>query len=273
MLGNLGHAVLHGGYRERVPAFVEEAEALMQGDLDGHTRAFLRMTVASAAMEQGDLESAVSQLEENLILCRELDDLRNTSMSLFVLGMAELKRDDLDRGAALLEEGGLIARELGDRLACVYYVWALGKVAALRGEPVRAARLWGAAEALREYMGMSLSQFDLAHTDYERDLATARSSLEEKSWAAAWSVGRAMSPEQAIEYALSAEDTSPRAEPDPLTSREQEVALLVARGLTNRRISSELDLSEHTVHHHVSSILKKLDLSSRQQVASRLRDH
>nr|MBA3491634.1 hypothetical protein [Rubrobacteraceae bacterium] len=130
-LGNLGHAVLHGGYCERVPAFVEEAEALMQGDLDGHTRAFLRMTVAGAAMEQGDLESAVAQLEENLILCRELDDLRNTSMSLFVLGMAELKRDDLDRGAALLEEGARIMRELGDRLAGVYYVWALGKVAAL----------------------------------------------------------------------------------------------------------------------------------------------
>jgi hypothetical protein len=91
VLGNLGHAVLHGGYRKRVPPFVEEAEALMQGDLDGHTRAFLRMTVGSAAMEQGDLESAVSQLEENLILCRELDDLRNTSMSLFVLGMAEIR--------------------------------------------------------------------------------------------------------------------------------------------------------------------------------------
>ncbi len=272
-LGNLGYAFLRGGYRERVPAFVEEAEALMQGDLDGHTRAFLRVTVASAAMEQGDLDSAVSQLKENLILCRELDDLRNTSMSLFVLGIAELKRDDLDRGAALLEEGARIARELGDRLACVYYVWALGKVAVLRGEPVRAARLWGAAEALREYMGMSLSQFDLAHTDYERDLATARSSLDEKTWAVAWSVGRAMSPEQAIEYALSAEDTSPRVVPDPLTRREQEVASLLGQGLSNRRIASELALSEHTVHHHVTNILKKLNLSSRQQVASRLRDH
>jgi len=279
-LGNLGYAFLRGGYRERVPASVEEAEALMQGDLDGHARAFLRMTVASAAMEQADLESAVAQLEENLILCRELDDLRNTSMSLFVLGMAELKRDDLDRGAALLEEGARITRELGDRLAGVYYAWALGKVAALRGEPVRAARLWGAAEALREYMGMSLSRFDLAHSGYEQDLANARSSLDERTWAVAWSEGRAMSPEQAIEYALSAEDTSLRAVPephvaplpDPLTRREQEVAFLVGQGLSNRRIALELTLSEHTVHHHVTNILKKLNLTSREQVASRLRN-
>ena len=55
-------------------------------------------------------------------------------------------------------------------------------------------------------------------------------------------------------------------------AREKEVAILVGRGLTNRRIASELFLSEHTVHHHVTNILKKLNLSSRQQVASHLPD-
>ena len=39
-------------------------------------------------MEEGDLDSAASQLEEGLALCRELGDLRNTSMSLFILGMS-----------------------------------------------------------------------------------------------------------------------------------------------------------------------------------------
>jgi len=59
---------------------------------------------------------------------------------------------------------------------------------------------------------------------------------------------------------------------ETLTLREREVALLVGRGLTNRQIAQELVLSEHTVHHHVTNILKKLNLSSRQQVASRLSD-
>jgi len=45
---------------------------------------------------------------------------------------------------------------------------------------------------------------------------------------------------------------------------------LVAQWLTNRQIASELVLSEHTVHHHVTNVLKKLDLRSREQVASRL---
>ena len=88
--------------------------------------------------------------------------------------------------------------------------------------------------------------------------------------------------EQAIEYALSEEKTTLSMSPAPkrssadgspdLTRREMEVATLVARGLTNHQIASELVLSEHTVHHHVTNILKKLNLSSRQQVASRLPD-
>jgi DNA-binding NarL/FixJ family response regulator len=54
----------------------------------------------------------------------------------------------------------------------------------------------------------------------------------------------------------------------PLTPREQEVALLVARGLTDRQISSELSISERTVSTHVGRILKKLKLNSRTQLAA-----
>ena len=90
-----------------------------------------------------------------------------------------------------------------------------------------------------------------------------------------------MSFEEAVEHALSAEELSPPAPPAPeqpstgaqqleLTRREKEVAVLVAQRLTNRQIASELVLSEHTVHRHVAGILKKLDLHSREQVASRL---
>ena len=134
-LANLGYAVLHGGFRERVPAFVEEGEALMKGDLDGHPRAFLRLILASAPIVEGDLDSAVSQLEESLALCRELGDMRVASISLHTLGMIELIRGNLDRGAATLEEGARITRELKDRPGIAYHAWALGEVNALRGGP------------------------------------------------------------------------------------------------------------------------------------------
>jgi DNA-binding NarL/FixJ family response regulator len=105
--------------------------------------------------------------------------------------------------------------------------------------------------------------------------------LTEAEWEAVFAEGQAMSFEVAVEDALSAEEPSPPASPAPerpstgrqqleLTRRENEVAALVAQGFTNREIAREIMLSEHTVHRHVASILRKLDLHSREQVASRL---
>jgi NarL family two-component system response regulator LiaR len=52
-----------------------------------------------------------------------------------------------------------------------------------------------------------------------------------------------------------------------LTPREREVAELIARGRSNKRIALELGISEKTVKTHVSSILRKLGLTDRTQVA------
>jgi non-specific serine/threonine protein kinase len=90
--------------------------------------------------------------------------------------------------------------------------------------------------------------------------------------------------EEAIEYALSDEDTA-ASEPatpgqpsagarssDALTRREEEVAVHVAQGLSNRQIASELMLSEHTIATHIRNILKKLGLHSRTQIAAYFRE-
>ncbi len=57
--------------------------------------------------------------------------------------------------------------------------------------------------------------------------------------------------------------------PAALTRREEEIALLIARGLTNRQISAELAISELAVASHVREILKKLGLRLRTQIADR----
>jgi DNA-binding NarL/FixJ family response regulator len=53
-----------------------------------------------------------------------------------------------------------------------------------------------------------------------------------------------------------------------LTAREQEVVALIVEGLTNRQIAEHLVISERTAEHHVESILNKLGLASRAQVAA-----
>jgi len=53
-----------------------------------------------------------------------------------------------------------------------------------------------------------------------------------------------------------------------LTAREQEVARLVARGLTNRQIAEQLFIAEGTAERHVGNIFAKLDVHARSQIAA-----
>jgi DNA-binding NarL/FixJ family response regulator len=103
--------------------------------------------------------------------------------------------------------------------------------------------------------------------------------------------GRAMSFEQAVGYALATtalaepgsaatapgsataasaqcQSLSGNAEVARLTPREQEVAVLVADGHTNREIAEALVLSERTVDSHVRNIMGKLAVGSRAQIAA-----
>ena len=57
--------------------------------------------------------------------------------------------------------------------------------------------------------------------------------------------------------------------PEPLTSRESEVLGLIGRGLSNRMISQELHISEHTVKFHISSLYAKLGVGNRAEAVSR----
>jgi hypothetical protein len=68
------------------------------------------------------------------------------------------------------------------------------------GQPQRAARLFGAAEALRDTTGAKIQPGD--QPDYEKNLASTLTQLEAETFEAAWQDGRGMSLEQAITSAL-----------------------------------------------------------------------
>ena len=73
---------------------------------------------------------------------------------------------------------------------------------------------------------------------------------------------------QLIAHALREEKKRPASSQQPnLTEREQEILELVAQGLSNKIIASQLGISEGTVKVHVKHLLKKLDLHSRVEAA------
>ena len=76
----------------------------------------------------------------------------------------------------------------------------LATLAASRGDHARAARLYGAAEAMRDEIGTTVLPYDVA--DQERGVMSAREALGEEGFAAAWAEGRTMTPEQRIAEAV-----------------------------------------------------------------------
>jgi len=65
-----------------------------------------------------------------------------------------------------------------------------------------------------------------------------------------------------------------RSAPRPdLTIRQQQLMVLVAKGLTNKEIASHLNLSEFTVRNHIHNILKQVDATSRSEAVETIRAH
>ncbi len=85
---------------------------------------------------------------------------------------------------SLHEEGLAIEQELGDEWRIAYSLEAFAALRVVEGEFEQAARLWGAAEALREALAAPLPPNNRPR--YERDVAAARNQLDEIAFAAAW---------------------------------------------------------------------------------------
>ncbi|MBI3971856.1 MAG: tetratricopeptide repeat protein [Chloroflexi bacterium] len=241
VLNNLGLLASRRGQHARAGALFQEGLALAPALGDKECHAALLNNLAEVTYAQGAYERALQVYRESLGVC--------------------------------LEFGG--ARVTADCLGGVASVWAA------EGQAMRAARLFGAVTALREATGGVLEPAD--REAYERRVAAARAALGDVAFAAAWAGGQELSREQAVQYAIEASQVAPhgpadspdaardrpseRLSLDALSTREREVAALIAEGLSNRQIAQRLVLAGGTVERHVANIMGKLEARSRVQVA------
>jgi DNA-binding CsgD family transcriptional regulator len=189
-----------------------------------------------------------------------------------LLGWLALEEGDLPTARALFTEvllGGALQR--GERWGTALGVEGFAMLAIAEGHFERGLRLAGAAAALRQVIGAPA--YPAERVALQRWLPLALTKLGEAA-AHAEQAGRQLTAEDALGEALRESPPPPfRATARVLTQREVEVAHLIGRGLSNRAIAERLIMSERTVHAHVRSILSKLELSSRTQVAVWLADH
>jgi tetratricopeptide (TPR) repeat protein len=148
---------------------------------------------------QGNPDRGATLNEEAAELLGERGHKGKLQYALDNLGWAALVRGDYERARALHQESLELSRELGDKLVAAESLEGLACSAA-RGEEGRAARLFGAAEAVREAVGYHQTPRESALR--EPFLGTVRSRLEETKWVAALAEGRAMTFDDAVAYAL-----------------------------------------------------------------------
>ena len=86
-------------------------------------------------------------------MSRESKDPYTSMTALLGLGIVETRRGDHGRAKMLLEEGLVLSRKLGSMVNAAEILETLAEMAGALGEGTRAARLWGAADALREVTG------------------------------------------------------------------------------------------------------------------------
>src|SRR5205823_7593169 len=118
-----------------------------------------------------------------------------------------LNQREYGRAVQHYRESLLLLGELGDKASIAECLEGLAAaVGAWKGgQPDRAARLFGAADALREAVGAPLSP--ASRPEYERNLDAARSFINEAAFTEGLAQGRAMSLEEAL--ALAAEEVAP----------------------------------------------------------------
>lgn len=163
--------------------------------------------LGNVALDQGDYTEARARLEEAVMLQREVGDKYYIANALNNLGNVTRAQGDYDTTRKLYTESLLINRELGDGWQLAYVIEDIGGLAALQGQAERALKLVGAASALREEIGSPLSPAE--QTKLEHTLEPARQALSEAMQEQAWAEGRALSLEEAIDYALNDERVRP----------------------------------------------------------------
>ncbi|PLS77801.1 MAG: hypothetical protein CYG59_21895 [Chloroflexi bacterium] len=196
------------GQQEDIPVLSLLTETMdLRPELSNRrTIANLLIFAGVVAGSQRDWDHAGMWHEESLVLYRELRDPQGMGLCLTNLGLMALARGDHVQAMGVLREYLQFTQGVNDKLTEQHALFGLAGVALHEGQPVRATRLWGAAEAIREAAGINLTPLVRTHTHYDDYLAATRAQLGEAAFALAWAEGKAMTLEQAIAYAFESDD-------------------------------------------------------------------
>ena len=217
---------------------------------------------------------ATLEIEDLLATCRASGVGRTTSRLVFLLGVIALRSGDPAGARAHLEEAAAIAAEFGDSgFLTAFCLPSLARAHLLAGRPDDAARLLAAADRALVAAGRWLPRW--MQSDDGGGVEAMRAALADPRHDAARAQGAALGVAEALAFARAIEASGAPADDElrALTTRELEVLRLLTREFTDAQIAQELVVSRRTVHAHLRSIYRKLDVTSRTAAARWAAEH
>ncbi|WP_405677559.1 LuxR C-terminal-related transcriptional regulator [Streptomyces sp. NBC_01511] len=234
--------------------------------------------LAEVRRDRGDTVSAARHATEAVRLFERAEDTRSAARAKLTLAGLTGSQGDFDRAEQLACRALLLLHDRGDlpevarglAVLAELLTHKYGRTAAVWE---RAARLLGAADALRRRVGDTLAGQPEAVS--RSLLGQVSERMGRSAFDTAWQQGGRCTPDEAVTLALTLIEP-PDHQPRPtdlvgsLTRREHEVAMLVTEGLTNREVARRLGIAEWTAVNHMRKVMQKLGCTSRVQVAGRM---
>jgi tetratricopeptide (TPR) repeat protein len=189
-LNNLAVAMIQTGDLDRAKSLLEQALAIKSVLGDRAGQAVCLSNLADVDRREGDHPRALARLRDCVAEMRELRDDGGLANALHTLG--DTARDAGHPDAkAHYQESLAIRMRLGDSSGIAYCLEGIAALATVRGDQVRAARLLGAAAAIRETVGAPMRGAYLP--DHDRLLSAVRDGLTADRFTEAWRAGSSLS--------------------------------------------------------------------------------
>jgi len=231
------------------------------------------MAIGYTHLYSGEPQAAADRFAECARVCQSSGNVWYQTYAQWGLATTRWLLADRDGAAAQASAALSTMRDLDDPIGVALCLDTLSWAAAGQRQAVRALTLLSAVDAA--WSAIQIGPPNTLREQHDTAIATARAAASESACQAATEKGAAMSQAEAIAFALgeSRPPTSPagllhdQGRPH-LTSREQEVAALIAQGMTNSEIAAALVISARTVETHVQHIMNKLGCGTRAQIAA-----
>jgi predicted ATPase len=196
----LGAIAIGQGEYTRATPLLEESLVLFREIGGTHGISSALNYQGQVALALGDYTRAAALYAESLALRREMGDRRGSVAMIAALAQATLAQGDVVRAHALSAECLNLALDLNYQQGIAWGISELASTASVMGMFERAARLWGAEEALRE--AATLVIWPDVQRIYDRTIAAAHAQSDATTFAAAWAEGQTMTLDEAVAYAL-----------------------------------------------------------------------